>query len=82
MTMESDGVIYIQSGPEIGVCSSKTFIGTITTLMVLAIRLAAVRQPASRPASSESSPGACTHGVPGPWTMLLKRSRVIHEIAF
>ena len=43
MTMESDGVIYMQSGPEIGVCSSKTFIGHVTTLMVLAIRLAAVR---------------------------------------
>ncbi len=43
MTMESDGVIYMQSGPEIGVCSSKTFVGHVTSLMLLAIRLAAVR---------------------------------------
>jgi glutamine---fructose-6-phosphate transaminase (isomerizing) len=43
MTMESDGVIYMQSGPEIGVCSSKTFVGTTTVLMLLALRLAAVR---------------------------------------
>jgi glucosamine--fructose-6-phosphate aminotransferase (isomerizing) len=43
MTMESDGVIYMQSGPEIGVCSSKTFVGHVTALVLLAIRLAAVR---------------------------------------
>ena len=43
MTMESDGVIYMHSGPEIGVCSSKTFVGHVTALMLLAMRLAAVR---------------------------------------
>ena len=43
MTMESEGVIYMQSGPEISVCSSKTFVGTTTVLMLLALRLAAVR---------------------------------------
>ena len=45
MTMESEGVIYMQSGPEISVCSSKTFVGTTTVLMLLALRLAAVRHP-------------------------------------
>ena len=43
MTMESDGVIYMHSGPEISVCSSKTFVGHVTALTLLAIRLAAVR---------------------------------------
>ncbi|MEA2646869.1 MAG: hypothetical protein QOE92_1952 [Chloroflexota bacterium] len=43
MTMESDGVIYMHSGPEIGVCSSKTFVGHVTALVLLAMRLAAVR---------------------------------------
>jgi glucosamine--fructose-6-phosphate aminotransferase (isomerizing) len=43
MTMESDGVIYMQSGPEISVCSTKAFIGHITCLVLLAMRLAMVR---------------------------------------
>src|SRR5437588_12591764 len=32
MTMESDGVIYMQSGPEISVCSTKAFIAMVTAL--------------------------------------------------
>jgi glutamine---fructose-6-phosphate transaminase (isomerizing) len=80
ITMESDGVIYIQSGPEIGVCSSKTFIGTITTLMVLAIRLAAVRHRLTPGQLKELTRGL-HHGVPRAVDDVLKRSRSIHEIA-
>jgi len=43
MALESDGVVYLHSGPEIGVASSKTFIAHITCLYLLGIRLAAVR---------------------------------------
>ncbi len=43
MALESDGVVYLHAGPEIGVASSKTFIAHITCLYLLGIRLAAVR---------------------------------------
>jgi len=43
MALESDGVIYLHSGPEIGVASTKTFIAHLTCLYLLGIRLAAVR---------------------------------------
>jgi glucosamine--fructose-6-phosphate aminotransferase (isomerizing) len=43
MALESDGVIYLHAGPEIGVASTKTFIAHITCLYLLGIRLAAVR---------------------------------------
>jgi len=43
MALESDGVIYLHSGPEIGVASTKTFIAHMTCLYLLGIRLAAVR---------------------------------------
>ncbi|MHB8509340.1 MAG: glutamine--fructose-6-phosphate transaminase (isomerizing) [Candidatus Dormibacteria bacterium] len=50
VTQESDGVIYMHCGPEISVCSSKSFVATTTALLLLAIRLAAVRHriPAER----------------------------------
>ena len=40
---ESDGVIYMRSGPEIGVASTKAFTGQIAALYVLAIHLGLVR---------------------------------------
>src|SRR2546428_12202406 len=43
MTLESDGVIYLHAGPEIGVASTKTFIAHLTCLYLLGIRLAAIR---------------------------------------
>ncbi len=43
MTLESDGVIYLHAGPEIGVASTKTFIAHLTSIYLLAIRLAGVR---------------------------------------
>jgi glutamine---fructose-6-phosphate transaminase (isomerizing) len=43
MALESDGVVYLHAGPEIGVASSKTFIAHLTCLYLLGIRLAAVR---------------------------------------
>src|SRR5438445_10327241 len=43
MALESDGVIYLHAGPEIGVASTKTFIAHLTCLYLLGIRLAALR---------------------------------------
>ena len=50
MALESDGVIYLHAGPEIGVASTKTFVAHVTCLYLLGIRLAAVRHriPAER----------------------------------
>ncbi|MFI5282273.1 MAG: glutamine--fructose-6-phosphate transaminase (isomerizing) [Candidatus Dormibacterales bacterium] len=40
---DADGVVYLQSGPEIGVASSKTFVGHLITLYLLAMRVASAR---------------------------------------
>ena len=37
---ESDGVIYTNSGPEIGVASTKNYIGQILTIYLFALHLA------------------------------------------
>src|SRR5713226_6419970 len=43
MALESDGVIYLHAGLEIGVASTKTFVAHIACLYLLGIRIAAVR---------------------------------------
>ncbi|MBO0745658.1 MAG: isomerizing glutamine--fructose-6-phosphate transaminase, partial [Candidatus Dormibacteraeota bacterium] len=40
---EADGAIYLNAGPEIGVCSTKTFVSHVVSLSLLALRLAAVQ---------------------------------------
>ncbi|MBW3581813.1 MAG: glutamine--fructose-6-phosphate transaminase (isomerizing) [Euryarchaeota archaeon] len=40
---ESDGVLYIQSGPEIGVAATKSFLGQLCALYLLAFRLAEIQ---------------------------------------
>ncbi len=40
---EADGAIYLNAGPEIGVCSTKTFVSHLISLSLLALRLAAVQ---------------------------------------
>jgi glutamine---fructose-6-phosphate transaminase (isomerizing) len=39
---EADGAIYLNAGPEIGVCSTKTFVAHLVSLSLLALRLATV----------------------------------------
>jgi glucosamine--fructose-6-phosphate aminotransferase (isomerizing) len=80
MTMESDGVIYMQSGPEIGVCSSKTFIGQVTTLILLAIRLAAVRHRLT-PEDLKRLTVGLHRDVPAAVEAVLEGSKAIHKIA-
>jgi glucosamine--fructose-6-phosphate aminotransferase (isomerizing) len=79
LTMEADGVIYMQSGPEIGVCSSKTFVGTITALMLLAIRLAAVRHRIPPQRLKELT--TALRKLPDSVDHVMSRSRSIHTIA-
>jgi glucosamine--fructose-6-phosphate aminotransferase (isomerizing) len=43
LARESDGVLYIHCGPEIGVASTKAFTGQLTALYLLALHLAHVR---------------------------------------
>ncbi len=40
---EAEGAIYLNAGPEIGVCSTKTFVAHVVSLSLLALRLAAVQ---------------------------------------
>jgi glucosamine--fructose-6-phosphate aminotransferase (isomerizing) len=79
MTMEADGVIYIQAGPEIGVCSSKTFVGTVTVLMLLALRLAAVRHRVDP--DRLRSLTRSLHRLPDAVDQVLRRHRSIHTMA-
>ncbi|GAC1328458.1 MAG: glutamine--fructose-6-phosphate transaminase (isomerizing) [Candidatus Dormibacteria bacterium] len=79
MTMEADGVIYMQSGPEISVCSSKTFVGTTTVLMLLALRLAAVRHRVSPSRLNELTAGL--HALPEAVAAVLRKHRSIRRVA-
>ncbi|MGH7919089.1 MAG: glutamine--fructose-6-phosphate transaminase (isomerizing) [Candidatus Dormibacteraceae bacterium] len=40
---EADGAIYLNAGPEIGVCSTKTFVAHLVRLSLLALRLGTVQ---------------------------------------
>ncbi|MDQ6748302.1 MAG: glutamine--fructose-6-phosphate transaminase (isomerizing) [Candidatus Dormibacteraeota bacterium] len=79
MTMEADGVIYMQSGPEISVCSSKTFVATVTVLYLLALRLAAVRHRLAPARLSALTRGL--HDLPEAVEAELRRSRSIQRVA-
>jgi glutamine---fructose-6-phosphate transaminase (isomerizing) len=41
---EADGAVYLNAGPEIGVCSTKTFVAHLVSLSLLALRLAGVNR--------------------------------------
>jgi len=79
MTLESDGVIYMQSGPEIGVCSSKTFLGHVTALILLAMRLAAVRH--RLPPERVEALVAGLRALPDAVDVVLRRARSIQAVA-
>jgi glucosamine--fructose-6-phosphate aminotransferase (isomerizing) len=79
MTLESDGVIYMQAGPEIGVCSSKTFVGHVTALVLLAIRLAAVRHHIAPDRVKALVTGL--RGLPDAVDLVLRKARSIQAVA-
>ena len=61
-TRDADGVLYTRAGLEIGVAATKTFVGQVAAMYLLALRLAELRGTlpagAARPSSSASS-SAC-----------------------
>ena len=79
MALESDGVIYLHAGPEIGVASTKTFIAHLACLYLLGIRLAAVRHriPAPRLRELAAELKALPDAVQG----VLDRAEGIREMA-
>jgi glucosamine--fructose-6-phosphate aminotransferase (isomerizing) len=79
MTMESDGVIYMQCGPEIAVCSTKAFIAHITCLVLLSMRLAAVRHriPPDRLAELTKA----LRALPDAVESVLRKARSIQKLA-
>jgi len=79
MTMESDGVVYLQAGPEISVCSSKTFVAHITCLLLLALRLAAVRHLVAPDRLRELTQGL--RDLPAAVDEVLRHSRHIQAVA-
>ena len=79
MTLESDGVIYIQSGPEISVCSTKTFMGVVTTLYLLGLRLAAVRHRVPPERLTELTKGL--YDLPNALDKVLKKRASIQVLA-
>jgi glucosamine--fructose-6-phosphate aminotransferase (isomerizing) len=79
MTMEADGVVYMQSGPEISVCSSKTFVATVTVLYLLALRLAAVRHRLAPERLAALTRGL--HELPDAVDVELRRGRSIQKVA-
>ena len=48
ITREADGVLYTRAGLEIGVAATKTFVGQITAMYLLALRMAEVREVMDR----------------------------------
>ncbi|HEX4214893.1 MAG TPA: glutamine--fructose-6-phosphate transaminase (isomerizing) [Candidatus Dormibacteraeota bacterium] len=61
--LEADGAIYLQAGPEVSVCSTKTFCSHVISLYLLALGLADARghlEPERREAISRS-----LHALPG-----------------
>jgi glucosamine--fructose-6-phosphate aminotransferase (isomerizing) len=79
MALESDGVIYLHAGPEIGVASTKTFVAHLTCLYLLGIRLAAVRH--RLPPEKLSSLTAALKALPAAVQKVLGDAEKIRELA-
>ena len=76
---ESDGVVYIQAGPEIGVASTKAYTLQVLTLWLLALHFAEVRQSVS-PEQIRALKEALL-AIPEQVTTLLGREDDVKEIA-
>jgi glucosamine--fructose-6-phosphate aminotransferase (isomerizing) len=76
---ESDGVVYIQAGPEIGVASTKAYTLQVLTLQMIACHFAEVRGVQPPEAIREMKEGLLR--VPDQAAELLTREDAIREIA-
>lgn len=75
---ESEGVIYMRAGPEIGVASTKAFVSTITVLAMVAVHLGRMRALSSRRAAEVLR---ALEGVPGQIHALLEQSESVKGLA-
>ncbi|MGD9518655.1 MAG: glutamine--fructose-6-phosphate transaminase (isomerizing) [Armatimonadota bacterium] len=76
---ESDGVVYIQAGPEIGVASTKAYTLQVLTLQMIAAHFAEVRGVQSPQALREFKEGILC--VPDQAAELLSREDAVREVA-
>ena len=79
MARESDGVVYIQAGPEIGVASTKAYTLQVLTLELIALHFAELRQsiPAEQIRSLKEALLAC----PDQAAELLSREEDVKDVA-
>ncbi len=76
---DSDGAIYLHSGPEIGVASTKTFLAHMVSLCLLALRVATVNGRVSLERRRELV--AALRAIPDQVRVLLEREAEIAAIA-
>ena len=76
---ESDGVVYIQAGPEIGVASTKAYTLQVLTVELLALHFAEVRQ--SAPPEQIRALKAALLAVPDQVVELLGREPEVNQVA-
>ncbi len=76
---DSDGVIYMHAGPEIGVASSKTFVSHLMTLYMLTARLATAKS--RMPLERRMELAAVFRGLPDTVRGVLRRESEIAELA-
>jgi glucosamine--fructose-6-phosphate aminotransferase (isomerizing) len=79
LSRESEGNLYIRSGPEIGVASTKAFTCQMTVLVMFAVYLAQIRE-SLRPGQSEALLAGLTQ-LPQRVQQLLERGDVCEKIA-
>jgi glucosamine--fructose-6-phosphate aminotransferase (isomerizing) len=79
LTRESDGVIYIHAGPEIGVASTKAYTAQLTALYLFAFYLAQVRGAVSGGRVNKLLTELCK--VPGYQAQILKQQKAIAVLA-
>jgi glucosamine--fructose-6-phosphate aminotransferase (isomerizing) len=79
LTRESDGVIYIHAGPEIGVASTKAYTAQLTALYLFAFYLAQIRGVLSSARINKLLTELCK--VPGYQAQILKQQKKIAVLA-
>ncbi len=79
ITRESDGVLYIHAGPEIGVASTKAYTAQLSMLYLFALKLAAVHKTLS--ASETKKIISALRHIPAIYNKMLRHKEHIAKIA-
>lgn len=74
----TDAVVYLQTGPEIGVVATKTFTAQVALLALIALHLAIVR---GRAAAEQEAVLAALRGIPRQMEGLLRSSAQVKAVA-